>query len=55
MQILSTDEFNLISDWYHLAILSLGKLKENRANVTNYPLEMKIVISRSRWDKSSFN
>lgn len=31
-RLLSEDEFKLISDWYHLAILSLAKTKKNIAN-----------------------
>lgn len=30
---LKEDEFKLISDWYHFAILSLAELKDNKANV----------------------
>ena len=30
---LKNDEFLIISDWYHLAILSLAKLKQNKADL----------------------
>lgn len=30
-KLLSQDEFNLISDWYHFAILSLGQIKNHQA------------------------
>ncbi len=30
--LLSDDEFRLISDWHHFAILSLGKIRNNEAN-----------------------
>lgn len=32
LQTLSEDEFRLISEWYHFAILSLGELPNNQAN-----------------------
>lgn len=31
-KVLSTDEFKLIADWYHFAILSLSKIKNNKAS-----------------------
>lgn len=32
LKVLSADEFRLIADWHHFAILSLSKIKNNKAN-----------------------